>query len=347
MASFNLTICQKMDNFFNEVPKRKMYGAVTAVALAALATFVVLTATAVIGATMGVSAVVVSTVVLGIGIALLFKKSSQSQQMHALNKQRVEAFLNLMKLSNLPKAAEVFTAFSGRYDKPILYNGTHHLYLSVLAVYEAFRPHSVCSNKAEDQRIAREALDALIDLGVDMTAGGDNCALRELFRQADHPREVLPYLQKIVKKMAKEKQVALQDKNLLHKHTPVEWVKWLVDETSLVSDHQYKSSDLWDSNARELLFCDRVKRISGDSMLFYCKKFYQDLEVFTHLLAFTDDARKIKLLDDLITRRNRALADELCASYEPAIKILEYMGVKSSSSETSTSSGDADDDEWS
>jgi carbonic anhydrase len=352
MASFHLTICQKMERFFNEVPNRKMYGAVTAVALAALATFVVLTATAVIGATIGVSAVVVSTVVLGIGIALLCKKSSQSEPMHsekkedAANKQKVEAFLTRMKkLSTEEKDVQLFSAFSRSYDEAILFQGTHHLYLSFVAVCEAFRPNSVFSREAADQRIAREAVGALIDLGVDMTAGDDNCALRELFRQVDHPQEVLPYLQRIVTKMSPEQQVAFQDKNLLNTPTPIEWVKWLVDETSLVSYDQYKLSDLWDSNARGLLLCDRVTMLPQESLLFHCVQHYQDLQVFTRLLVLTEDNIKSRLLDRLITRRNQAIEGELYASYAPAITILEYMGVEASLPEASTSSSDSEEDE--
>jgi hypothetical protein len=322
-----LNTCQRMRVFFKEEPKRPIYAAVTAVALAALATFVALSATAFIGTIIGISAVIVSAAVLGVGIALLLKNNSQPPEMaiglnspksapslnppprppvneekvneikpiapeinskqiktgassdvnseanpskqsdpvpaesdvikrtaEAAHKEKVEAFLNCVKQLNsdrynqdeAKKGDQFFTALSRCYGRSAWIEG-HPFYLSFIVAKEAFCSHDLqfCKNPA-DKNTAKEALGALIDLGVDMTAGDNSSALWVLFETGiEQETEVLPYLQRIAQTISQARQKELQSLNIfnfLTANLSAEGVKWLVDDTFLVSDKQYKEA---------------------------------------------------------------------------------------------------------
>jgi hypothetical protein len=343
----HLILYKKMERFFAQEPQRKNYAAVTAVALVAIATFAALFATAVIGTTMGISAVAMSAAALGIGILLLFKKNSQSPQIDAkateetANKVKVEAFLTRMKSLingsyNYPEWKEAWhqamTAFSNDYTAPQVLD-QQTTYLSCIVAYEAFGEQAFFYKTEEDKKIAREALDALIDLGVDMTAGETKSALMTLFQAVKEPTIALPFLQRMVGKMTEEKQKALQSADLLQPNMPVELVKFLVDETSLVLDEQYmncvKNPREWGPLDKALLLCQRASRLPQKGyLLVSLLDYHQDLEVFNHLLTFAEANIRSNLLEDLKTLKVLSKNPESIKALSTAVTILEDSDVK-------------------
>jgi hypothetical protein len=338
----------KMKEFFKEEPQRKNYAAIIAVAFVALATFAALSATAVIGATIGISAVVMSAATLGIGIALFLKKSAHLPQIdsqstkEAANIVKVKSFLTCMinlisKSYNEPTHKEAWhqamTAFSNNYIAPqVVDNQTR--YLSYIVANEAFGEQAFFCTTEENKKIAREALDALIDLGVvDMTAGDQNSALMTLFQAVKEPTIALPFLQRMVGKMTEEQQKTAQSIGLLKPNMPVELVKFLVDETSLVSDAQYmdcvKNPAKWVLLDKALLLCKRASRLPQEGCLLVAlMDYHQDLDVFNHLLTFAGANIQSNLLEDLITLKACRKNPESSESLLAAIKLLEESDVK-------------------